>query len=1061
MIREKFPNPSSEHLGIIGERQLVAVQTLDIARLTGNPVCIVPETFIAVTGRGPVDSNESGKTSFLAAVSLLLGDPEWQVSGPGAASVEALLFEPITAGATAGVNGASEGYIVGVFASPEDVFNTAHTVWLRISANRPHLQVRHSAGLHIATGEDDRDRHELAPQIFKSLKCEPLGGMEYANALYGRSPRVLAYVASRGRVRSRPSLLKLDAGTFAPEEIGEALITLTGRASLFERDQQDRRDIAVKQQELSKFVKRDHDHIVYEDRVLRQIDVRNRLRSYIDESSECWSSFRARCVLDAFVKAESASLLLSRTQKEKFEIEQEVKKYMSEQDAHRNKKALEEVIRRTSKMLTDRKLAYENALRTEVKLESALDGLEQDLRANRTLAEGHNLDIDGSALACASARDSLEEELRSVQEDLSIIENEVAELEREFERAQVGQFGVSGKILQALAEVGISSEALAESVCLADDLRSEWEARLFPWKDAVCVSHEFFPDAIQAVSDIPGAILISSYSSVGHRSSMVEMKSAESFPPGIESAPGGAMQLLEVLASHEVEDVPVIHAVDHLTGIHIVGGFPIPVIGGDALRIYLRESLRRGRERLSDLRRVVEIGAMKLEAAAISANRAQAAERESTLVGEVGEASQLLSTHRVQVLPVREAEQNDAWNAHADAKRTFEDRERILGDLAKKVREASSRLSSKSSEIEKLGEISRPADAVLAAWGRGKDAALIELGWPSEMPALDVTGSLQEEAEPPPMASEEWMRAERRNAATLAEAARSKLTAALAVLEANLESVGNLPSAIQPTIDSYKRSLESGDMKSAEDRIDSVLDSMRGWLEDDIERDLSAPERIANARSDRAKEIDFVSSSIQQLRDSLIQTQEAITQRAAAALDRISVALDELNRGSNGLGAILDYDIVPPEAPDQDWVCKIVPRWRRNPGGPLLSYDNVTNTAQEKLFSIHLVLASLLSAPHPRGRVLILDELADSLGAEHRREVLDVIGSVAKRHGITILATCQDGIMVEARPYCGQVLYFQYPSKSHSLNRPTRMFGFDSNRKRIELNAESLLEGRA
>jgi hypothetical protein len=33
-----------------------------------------------------------------------------------------------------------------------------------------------------------------------------------------------------------------------------------------------------------------------------------------------------------------------------------------------------------------------------------------------------------------------------------------------------------------------------------------------------------------------------------------------------------------------------------------------------------------------------------------------------------------------------------------------------------------------------------------------------------------------------------------------------------------------------------------------------------------------------------------------------------------------------------------------------------------------------------KLFSIHLVLASLLAAPYPRGRILILDELADSLG---------------------------------------------------------------------------------
>ena len=127
----------------------------------------------------------------------------------------------------------------------------------------------------------------------------------------------------------------------------------------------------------------------------------------------------------------------------------------------------------------------------------------------------------------------------------------------------------------------------------------------------------------------------------------------------------------------------------------------------------------------------------------------------------------------------------------------------------------------------------------------------------------------------------------------------------------------------------------------------------------------------------------------------------------------------------------------------------------------MLPYDNVTNTAQEKLFSIHLVLAALLAAPHPRGRVLILDELADSLGAEHRREVLDAIATVARQHGITVLATCQDAIMAEARPHCGEILYFHYPSESVPLHRPTRMFGLDPNGERVELTAEACVEGRA
>jgi chromosome segregation protein len=170
---------------------------------------------------------------------------------------------------------------------------------------------------------------------------------------------------------------------------------------------------------------------------------------------------------------------------------------------------------------------------------------------------------------------------------------------------------------------------------------------------------------------------------------------------------------------------------------------------------------------------------------------------------------------------------------------------------------------------------------------------------------------------------------------------------------------------------------------------------------------------VHQAQAARAEAIQVTSSKTRELQDELQdelhQTQQAIVQRALSAHTAISQALDKLNRRAGGLGARLDSEVIPPATPHQDWRTRVVPRWCRNPGGALLPYDNVTNTAREKLFSIHLVLASLLAAPYPRGRILILDELADSLGAEHRREVLDAIATVAKQHGITILATCQDG----------------------------------------------------
>jgi hypothetical protein len=301
---------------------------------------------------------------------------------------------------------------------------------------------------------------------------------------------------------------------------------------------------------------------------------------------------------------------------------------------------------------------------------------------------------------------------------------------------------------------------------------------------------------------------------------------------------------------------------------------------------------------------------------------------------------------------------------------------------------------------------------------------------------------------------------ERRRASILAEAARMQLGTALSALEYQAEGAGAAPAELRYSADRYLRACQSGDEDPQGSLFEDTLADLQAWLADGADRDSTAPEQVQQARTSRAEAIQFAASKTRELQDALHQTQQAITQRAASALGAISDALDKLNRKSGGLGARLDCEILPPGAPDQDWTSQVIPRWRRNPGGPLLPYDNVTNTAQEKLFSIHLVLATLLAAPYPRGRVLILDELADSLGAEHRREVLDAIAAVAKEHGITILATCQDAIMAEARPHCGEILFFKYPSKSASLNRPTRMFGIDRNGARVELTAEALMEGR-
>jgi chromosome segregation protein len=1051
------PDVPEERLGFIGSRQLVAVQTLDIARLTAHPVGLIPETFIAVTGMGPTDSNESGKTSFLSAVSLLLGDPEWRVRGTGAASVEALLFEPATAGAVVGVNAATEGFIVGVFADPGEVLTTAHTVWMRISSTRPYLQVRHAPGIHLARGGTDGERHERAPEVYRSLGGDPLGGTEYAQVLYGRSPRVLAYVATRGRVRSRPSLLKLDAGTFTPEQIGDALITLTGRAVLFERDEEDRRDLANKQAELSERIDKDKQQTAQEGEILRHVQIRDRLRGQAASGASLWSAYRARAVLDTYARAESASTLLVDAKAVASEISAEQGRHRVTLESLRDRDALRKAVSDAEQGLAHCKAAYDAAIRREGALDDNLSRVERQLRTNRTLAAGYDVSRDGTVAQRAADRDAKEQGSRETRQAMDKARETVQQISDDLERAEQGQFGFAGQVIRALGPV-MPAVSLADAVRLAPGTRAQWEARLAPWREAVCVPEGHPLSAVlHALRDLPGAIVVSPSEPLDH-SDDGQGNSVSGLPEGILSAPPAALPLLRLLAAQHGGDQPVPHTSDLDAGIHVVGGFSNPIIGGEDLRSHLHDRLRRAEDQENALTRRISILAIEVELATATATRAAAAERVAALSPEASALAKQLAEHR-ETIPMLEEQHETAWKGQQEAERALAERDQNRTRINQLIQGAEGRLRTKELEIERLTKSAFPDDVILAAWGRGLDAARAELRWPPAGRDEETPDKVWTEAVPPAML-DDTDGIERRSATTLAEAARTQLGMALSVLEHQAEGAGAPPADLRYTADQYLRVRQSGEEDLQGNLFDSTLAELRAWLDDGADRDHTAPEQVSQARFTRAEAIQFTASKTQELQNELHQTQQAITQRTMGALEAISQALDNLNRKSGGLGAQLDSEVLPPVRADENWRCRVVPRWRRNPGGALLPYDNMTNTAQEKLFSIHLVLASLLAAPYPQGRVLILDELADSLGAEHRREVLDAIATVAKQHGITVLATCQDAIMAEARPHCGEILYFNYPSKSAALNRPTRIFGFDSNRTRVELTADALIEGR-
>lgn len=168
---------------------------------------------------------------------------------------------------------------------------------------------------------------------------------------------------------------------------------------------------------------------------------------------------------------------------------------------------------------------------------------------------------------------------------------------------------------------------------------------------------------------------------------------------------------------------------------------------------------------------------------------------------------------------------------------------------------------------------------------------------------------------------------------------------------------------------------------------------------------------------------------------------------------------DSLNRLSL-YGADLEVARVRPEGA-AGWQWKVTPKWRRSRNGAMVPYQEVANGAQVKVFAIQLVLAALLADSDTFGRVLILDELGNSLGDVNRKEVLASLHSVAEQQHVTILGTCQDSVLPDAADYFGELVWFTHATTSDSYNQPTRMWGHDENGDRVELTAAWLKAGRA
>jgi hypothetical protein len=231
------------------------------------------------------------------------------------------------------------------------------------------------------------------------------------------------------------------------------------------------------------------------------------------------------------------------------------------------------------------------------------------------------------------------------------------------------------------------------------------------------------------------------------------------------------------------------------------------------------------------------------------------------------------------------------------------------------------------------------------------------------------------------------------------------------------------------------------------------------YLDTRAQRDREVRGRLERHRDKRVRQISALEAGLLRQDEELGHLAESIESSVRTVLGQLSQRYDALDRASGGHGAGLSVDLTAP-GDDESWSVRVEPKWARGAGEVPVSYRRPGNTAMKKQRTINLVLAALLGSDSPDGaQVLILDELGDSLGQQHRLSVLSAIAQTAAEAGITVLATCQDSMLEAAGRFAGQTVYFRFFGGLEVVNRPPVLYGYDKGR-RVRMTAEALLAGR-
>lgn len=1031
-----------DDFGVLGPRRLVAVQVIDIGRLQSEVLPLPVEGgMVAVTGRGPVDSNESSKTTFEAAVDLLGMSYAWQPkSGRTGAHAEGLILAP---DGTYRQHRADQAYVLGGFRGSSDSGLPPLTVIAKLERSaEERLRFRVLDGLVFAEGDTHAARIADARELWTQAPTNPTySATSYLKQFLGGHPRSAGYVNRRGNLHSPPvTLFTSELSKVAPGQIAEDLLQLSGLDELIARERQRRASVAAK----SGDAERAEQHFERE-----QQRVRMQLDTIAERGKALEAAGRAVTARTAWVAATTSDVVgqLQRLASERAALLDDLATRALEQhrrDAAAGIAELEDVagLQRTLSAAEQAYADFEPSwtaahkkLEERTRDRDRIDGRanDTDLVARAEAATGRGAGVIAADLEAAEARQ------RDILGKLSAARDRAEQAAAELELVRGGG---GSPLVSRLRSAGAEAELLADRVEIADAARELWDPLLAPWRDALVVASPARATVLALLGDDPGTVLICG-----------EDPDA-ALPEGIVSAPAAAASFLRALhdGARLEQHLVTAAAPPH----HVVGGYTSPQIGHQA--------------RLEDATSAAEAAQATLET---WQRRSEQATGEVTeLTGELAGAR--AAEHRRGLLD----ELRGAQVELAAAKRALAELTPRHDELTSAVKEAASaleqqqeRLEQARRELERLElayaasvtdklEDSRRAsrrfdiDRRLAALRQATTAPLPEAFDALEPDPDDVAAVEAAAAEVVADAAAQLEMAETTKTSTWNDRSNRELDEALRRLGITVEYVHGRPqvSAPRDVLDAVRVAHQKrldltaslDDDPEAEgwsvrrnEAFQELVLTLTDWLEPLVEKDVVQRDRLEHHLQEERDKVDAQRKAHDAEMAAAVSMTSAVQRLVETELARIADAFAARVAASDGAAAVLHVRRIAPVSSEQELRWEVEPAWARHPDDPPTVYtEGNPNTAQEKLKAVQLILSAF--ATHgPPGRVLLLDELAAGLGTHHFEEVLAALSATARAEGLTILATIQDTHLEQAVDHAEMVLFFRYRSRSELLNDPT------------------------